>query len=42
VAVTATATRASAGDHIALVADDGSFEVWNDDVVSRDPLRLSD
>jgi acyl-CoA carboxylase subunit beta len=40
--VSASATLASARDRVALVADPGSLEVWDDDVVSRDPLRFSD
>jgi acyl-CoA carboxylase subunit beta len=37
-----TAAIASAGDRVALVADAGSLEIWDDDVVSHDPLRFSD
>ena len=33
---------ASAADRIALVADEGSFQVWDADVVSDDPLGFSD
>src|SRR5262245_31180380 len=31
-----------ARERIALVADDGRLEAWNEDVVSDDPLRFSD
>jgi acyl-CoA carboxylase subunit beta len=31
-----------ARERIALVADDGRFELWDDDVVSDDPLRFTD
>lgn len=41
-AVSASAILASARDRVALVADAGSLEVWDDDVVSGDPLRFSD
>jgi acetyl-CoA carboxylase carboxyl transferase beta subunit len=40
--VSATAAVASAGDRVALVADAGSLELWDDDVVSCDPLRFTD
>ncbi len=33
---------ASASERIALVADEGSFEPWDADVVSEDPLAFSD
>jgi acetyl-CoA carboxylase carboxyl transferase subunit beta len=33
---------AGAPERIALVADPGSFEPWDEDVVSDDPLRFSD
>jgi acetyl-CoA carboxylase carboxyl transferase subunit beta len=33
---------ASAHERVALVADDGSFEQWDADVVSDDPLSFSD
>ena len=33
---------ASARDRIALVADPGSFEPWDEDVVSDDPLGFAD
>lgn len=32
----------SASDRVALVADEGTFEPWDEDVVSDDPLRFSD
>jgi acetyl-CoA carboxylase carboxyl transferase subunit beta len=38
---TATIERDAAA-RIALVADDGSFEPWDEDVVSTDPLAFSD
>ena len=41
-AVGTTAAVASAGDRVALVADAGSLEIWDDDVVSHDPLSFSD
>jgi acyl-CoA carboxylase subunit beta len=41
-AVSATAAVTSATDRVALVADANSLEVWDDDVVSRDPLRFRD
>lgn len=40
--MSATVTPASARDRIALVADTGSLEAWDEDVVSLDPLRFSD
>lgn len=33
---------ASAAERVALVADEGSFEAWDADVVSDDPLAFSD
>jgi acetyl-CoA carboxylase carboxyl transferase subunit beta len=33
---------ASAAERVALVADEGSFEAWDADVVSDDPLSFSD
>ena len=33
---------ASAVERVALVADDGSFEEWDADVVSDDPLSFHD
>jgi acetyl-CoA carboxylase carboxyl transferase beta subunit len=35
-------TPTSAMERVALVADDGSFEAWDEDVVSGDPLGFSD
>ena len=38
----APASVRSALDRVALVADPGSFEPWDDDVVSDDPLDFTD